>query len=67
MGYYRYMKAKVNNGKFKFPVEIKGQMELPDLDVSENFSNSVVKDKINSEVKEICKIKKKKCQSNNLM
>jgi hypothetical protein len=67
MGYYRYMKAKVNNGKFKFPVEIKGEIELPDLDISENFSNSVVKDKIDSKVKEICKIKKKKCRSNNLM
>ena len=67
MGYYRYMKTKVNNGKFKFPVKIKGELELPELNISENFSNSIVKDKIDSEVKEICKINKKKCQSNNLM
>ncbi len=67
MGYYRYMKSKVNDGKFKFPVEIKGEIELPDFDISENFSNSVVKDKIDSEVKEVGKIKKKKCQSNSLM
>lgn len=61
------MIAKKNNGKFKFPVEIKGEIDLPDFDISENFSNTVVKDKITSEVKEITKIKKKKCQSNNLM
>ena len=61
------MKAKSNNAKFKFPVEIKGEIDLPDFNLSENFSNSVVKDKIDSEVKEISKIKKKKCQSNNLM
>jgi hypothetical protein len=61
------MIAKKNNGKFKFPVEIKGEIELPDFDISENFSNTKVKDKITSEVKEITKIKKKKCQSNNLM
>jgi hypothetical protein len=67
MGYYRYMIAKKNNGKFKFPVEIKGEIDLPDFDISENFSNTIVKDKITSEVKEITKTKKKKCQSNNLM
>jgi hypothetical protein len=61
------MKAKVNNGKFKFPVGIKGELDLPDLDISENFSSSIVKDKIDSEVKEIGKIKKNKCQSNSLM
>ena len=61
------MIAKKNNGKFKFPVEIKGEIELTDFDISENFSNTKVKDKITSEVKEITKIKKKKCQSNNLM
>jgi hypothetical protein len=61
------MIAKKNNGKFKFPVEIKGEIDLPDFDISENFSNTIVKDKITSEVKEITKTKKKKCQSNNLM
>jgi hypothetical protein len=67
MGYYRYMKYKKNNNKFKFPVDIKGDLELPDFDISDNFSTEVIKNKIDSEVKEVSKNKKKKCQSNNLM
>ena len=69
MGYYRYMKAKKNNGKIKFPLEIKGDLELPDLDLSQTYSSSNVKPKISSEVKEviIVKNKKKKCQSNRLI
>lgn len=67
MGYYRYMKAKKNSGKFKFPIDIKGEIDLPIFDISGNFSNNRVKDKLTSEVKEIIKIKNKKCQSNNLM
>jgi len=58
---------KKNNGKIKFPIEIKGDSEFPEFDVSENFSVNEVKKKISSEVKEISKTKKKKCQSNNLM
>ncbi len=69
MGYYRYMKAKKNNGKIKFPLEIKGDLELPDLDLSQTYSSSSIKPKISSEVKEviIVKNKKKKCQSNRLI
>jgi hypothetical protein len=68
MGYYRCMKKKKeNNNKIKFPVEIKGDFELPDFDVSENFSVPKLKNKISSEVKEVTKIKKNKCQSNSLM
>lgn len=69
MGYYRYMKAKKNNGKIKFPLEIKGDLELPDLDLSQTYSSSNIKPKISSEVKEviIVKNKKKKCQSNRLI
>jgi hypothetical protein len=69
MGYYRYMKAKKNNGKIKFPLEIKGDLELPDLDLSQTYSSSNIKPKISSEVKEvtIIKNKKKKCQSNKLI
>jgi hypothetical protein len=68
MGYYRCMKKKkYNNNKIKFPIEIKGDLELPDFDVSENFSVPELKSKISSEVKEITKNKKKKWQSNNLM
>ena len=51
MGYYRYMKAKKNNGKIKFPLEIKGDLELPDLDLSQTYSSSNIKPKISSEVK----------------
>ena len=69
MGYYRYMKAKKNNGKIKFPLEIKGDLELPDLDLSQTYNSSNVKPKISSEVKEITivKNKNKKCQSNKLI
>ena len=49
------MKYKKNNNKFKFPVDIKGDLDVPDFDISDNFST------------EITKNKKKKCQSNNLM
>jgi len=66
MGYYRYMKKK-NDNKIKFPVDIKGDIELPDFDISENFSIPKLKNKISSEVKEVTKNKKKKCQSNNLI
>lgn len=69
MGYYRCMKAKKNNGKIKFPLEIKGELELPELDLSENFESQVVKKKISSEITEVVPVKKKKkkCQSNSLM
>ena len=61
-------KAKKNNNKIKFPIDIKGDLELPEFDVSENFSIPKLKNKISSEVKEISKIKKNnKCQSNSLM
>ena len=63
------MKAKKNNGKIKFPLEIKGDLELPDLDLSQTYSSSNIKPKISSEVKEvtIIKNKNKKCQSNKLI
>jgi hypothetical protein len=66
MGYYRYMKKK-NDNKIKFPIDIKGDIELPDFDISENFSIPELKNKISSEVKEVTKNKKKKCQSNSLI
>jgi hypothetical protein len=58
---------KKNDNKIKFPVDIKGDIELPDFDISENFSIPKLKNKISSEVKEVTKNKKKKCQSNNLI
>lgn len=58
---------KKNNGKIKFPIEIKGDFEFPEFDVDQNFSPVEVKKRISSEVKEISKNKKKKCQSNSLM
>ena len=61
------MKYKKNNNKFKFPVDIKGDLDVPDFDISDNFSTEIIKNKIDSEVQEITKNKKKKCQSNNLM
>ena len=61
------MKYKKNNNKFKFPVDIKGDLDVPDFDISDNFSTEIIKNKIDSEVKEISKNKKKKCQSNSLM
>ena len=63
------MRAKKNDNKFKFPVDIKGPLDLPDFDISDNFSAEVVKNKIDSEVKEVSVIKNKKskCQSNSLM
>ena len=69
MGYYRYMKPKKNTGKFKFPVEIKGDLEIPDFDVSDNFTLPELKGKIDSEYKELSidKNKNKKCQSNKLL
>ena len=69
MGYYRCMKAKKNNGKIKFPLEIKSELELPELDLSKNFESQIVKKKISSEITEVVseKKKKKKCQSNSLI
>lgn len=69
MGYDRHMKAKSNNGKFKFPLNIKGDLMLPDFDLSTNFQSPDIKNKISSEVKEIepTKRKKQKCQSNKLI
>lgn len=63
------MKAKPNNGKIKFPVEIKGDLDLPELEISGNFESQEVKKKISSEITEVISVKnkKKKCQSNNLM
>jgi hypothetical protein len=65
MGYYRYMKK--NNGKIKFPIEIKGEVDFPEFEISENFSTVEPKKRISSEVKEVSKNKNKKCQSNSLM
>jgi hypothetical protein len=58
---------KKNNNKIKYPIDIKGDIEFPELDVSENFSVVNVKKKISSEVEEVKNNKKKKCQSNSLM
>jgi len=58
---------KKNNNKIKYPIDIKGDIEFPELDVSENFSVVNVKKRISSEVKEVKNNKKKKCQSNSLM
>lgn len=60
-------KVKKNDGKFKFPVDIKGELDIPEFDISDNFTVPKLKDKISSEVKEVGKNKKKKCQSNSLM
>ncbi len=64
MGYYRYMKNKLD---IKFPIDLKGDLEIPDFDLSQNFSTPKLKNKISSEVKEITKNKKSKCQSSKLM
>ncbi len=63
------MKAKKNNGKIKFPLDIKGDLELPEMDLSSVFNSFQVKEKISSEIKEVIlvKNKKRKCQSNKLM
>jgi hypothetical protein len=58
---------KKNNNKIKYPIDIKGDIEFPELYVSENFSVVNIKKKISSEVKEVKNNKKKKCQSNSLM
>jgi hypothetical protein len=65
----RNSKAKNNSGKYKFPIDIKGDFELHDFDLSSNYENSKVKNKISSEIKEVITIKnkKKKCQSNKLI
>ena len=47
------MKPKKNTGKFKFPVDIKGDLELPDMDLSANFTSPELKSKITSEFKEV--------------
>lgn len=59
-----------NNNKYMFPIDIKGDIELPDFDISDNFSVPDPKDKIDSEYKEISiekKNNKKKCQSKKLV
>ncbi|NBU97593.1 MAG: hypothetical protein EBS19_05135 [Spirochaetia bacterium] len=61
------MRKKKENNKIKFPIQIKGDFELPDFDVTENFSVPKIKNKISSEVKEVAKNKKNKCRSNSLM
>ena len=69
MGYYRNMKAKNNNGKIKFPLDIKGDIVFPDFDLSSNFQIPELKAKISSEIQEVesTKRKKQKCQSNKLI
>ncbi len=67
MGYYRDMKAKKNTGKFKFPVQIKGDLDLPDLEIKNTFSDIKLKEKISQEVNEVTKNKKRKCQSSKLI
>lgn len=67
MGYYRDMKAKKNTGKFKFPVQIKGDLDLPELEIKETFSDIKLKEKISQEVNEVTKNKKRKCQSSKLI
>jgi hypothetical protein len=63
------MKAKTNDGKVKFPLDIKGDTDFPDLDLSMNYQSPPLKAKISSEVKEVESIKRKKqkCQSNKLI
>jgi len=65
MGYYRSMKNEEH--KYKFPVDIKGDLELPDLEIKDTFSDIKLKKKLSQEVKEITKNKKSKCQSNKLI
>lgn len=59
------MKSKEQ--KYKFPVDIKGDLELPDLEIKETFSDIKLKKKISQEVNEVTKNKKRKCQSNKLI
>ena len=63
------MKAKKNSGMFKFPIDIKGDFDLPDFEGSDNFTLPDLKDKISSEVKELSteRNKRKKCQSSKLL
>jgi len=58
---------KKNDGKIKFPIDIKGDLDLPYFDISQNFSIPELKNKISSEVKEVAKNKKNKCRSSKLM
>ena len=37
------MKYKKNNNKFKFPIDIKGDLDLPDFDISDNFNYLISK------------------------
>jgi hypothetical protein len=63
MGYYRNMKVDKNDGKLKFPVGIKGELDLPELEIKDTFSDIKLKKKISQEVTEVKKNKKKKCQN----
>ena len=48
------MKYKKNNNKFKFPVDIKGDLDVPDFDISDNFSTEIIKNKIGMSNCEVC-------------
>lgn len=56
-----------NKEKYKFPVDIKGELELPEFNLDDNFTVPILKNKISAKVEEVQKIKKKKCQSNKLI
>ena len=59
---------KKNDGKFKSPnINIKGELNLEELEIKDTFSDIKVKRKISQEVNEITKNKKIKCQSNKLI
>jgi len=64
------MKEKKNNGKYKFPIDIKGELLLPDLVIPDPFDEIInIKKKISSEVLNVNKKDKKdkKCKSNKLI
>jgi len=62
------MKKKKDNSKIKFPVQIQGDTNLPDVEFPDTFTISEPKPKLSSEINEITtKKKKKKCQSKPLM
>jgi len=57
-----------NDKKYKFPIKINNDIDLPDLEFSDKiFDNIIIKKKIDSKIKKVEKIKNKRCQSNKLI
>lgn len=52
---------KIKEEKIKFPLEIKGDLQLPEFEINDPFQcNFVIKERIDRSVNEVVPVKRKK-------